>query len=74
MWADALTKEMVIQKDIKELLTEGNFGLQDEGINKVQCVDGEIKTNDRNRDKKSIENTVDELFASHKLFNTDVKM
>ena len=76
MWADALTKEMVMHKDMKELLTEGNFELQDEGINKVQCVlNGEIRmTNIKNRDKNSVENSMDEMFASHNLFNTDVRM
>ena len=29
MWADAFTEEMVMHKDMRELLTEGNFELLD---------------------------------------------
>ena len=39
MQADALTKEIKMQECMKELLTEGNFKLLDNGINKVQCLD-----------------------------------
>ena len=50
MWAEALTKEMVMHEDMRELLSEGNLELLDEGINKVQCVNGEINiTNIWNR-------------------------
>ena len=39
MWANALTKEMEMNKDMKSLLTEGVFHLEDNVINKVKCID-----------------------------------
>ena len=52
MWAYFLNKEMEMHECIKVLLTEGNLEVMDEGINKVQCLDGEIEmTNIRNMDK-----------------------
>ena len=60
---------------MKELLTEGNFELLDEGMNKVQCLESEKKMiNIRNRDKEKEESTLDALFTSYILFNTDVRM
>ena len=60
---------------MQELLTEGYFKFLDIGINKVQCLEREIKmVNIRNRDKKNVENTLDALFASYNSFNTDVRM
>ena len=43
MWADTLTKEIRMHLDMREHLEEGNFRLDNEGINKVQCIDGEIR-------------------------------
>ena len=43
MWLDALTKEMEMHDDMRSLLTEGKFELQDDGINMVQYLDGEIR-------------------------------
>ena len=52
MCAGALTKEMEIHDDMRSFLTEGVFELQDHGINKVQCVDREIRMlKIRNREK-----------------------
>ena len=60
---------------MKELLTEGNFELLNKGINKVQCLDGEIKMDKiRNRDQNSVDDAMVELFASNSWFNTDVRM
>ena len=53
IWADVLTNEMEMHQDMRELLQEGNFKLVNEGISKVQCIDGEIRMmNIGNRDKK----------------------
>ena len=42
-----------------ELYMEENLELLDDGINKLQCLDGEIKmTNIRNRDKDKVECTI----------------
>ena len=50
---DALTKEMEMHQDMRELLREGNFKLVNEGMNKVQCMDGDIRmTKIQNRDRK----------------------
>ena len=55
MWADALIKEIDMLKELKEVLMEGNFELKNEGISKVQYIDGKIKiTNIRNRKKKEL--------------------
>ena len=55
MWADALTKEIDMLKELKEVLMEGNFKLKNEGINKVQCIYVEIRmTNIRKREKKEL--------------------
>ena len=57
------------------VLRDRNFELLEDGIDKVQCLDGEIKMiNIRNRDKKKVESMLDELFSSYNLFNTDVRM
>ena len=64
-----------MHKDMRELLSEENFELLDKEINKVQCLEGEIKMlNIRNRDKKSVDAAMVELFASFRLFNTDVRI
>ena len=53
MWADALTKEIERHQDMRELLMEGDYSLSNDGINKVQYVDSEIRmTNIQNRDRK----------------------
>ena len=55
MWADALRKEMKMNENMKSMLIEGVFHLEDHEINKVKCIDGEIRMiNIRNR-----ENTLD---------------
>ena len=55
IWADALTKEIYMHKELKEVLMEGNFKSKNEGINKVQCIDSEIwMTNIRNRENKEL--------------------
>ena len=55
MLVDALTKEMDMHKDMKEVLMEGNIELENEGINKVLCIDEEIRmTKIRNRDMKEL--------------------
>ena len=60
MWADALTKEMEMNGDIETLLNEGDFKFKNEGINKVQCIDGEIKmVNIWNRKKEEEEEEKD---------------
>ena len=47
---DALAKGMNKHEYMKEVLMEGNFELRNEGINKEQCIDGEIwMLNIRNR-------------------------
>ena len=58
IWADALTKEMEIYDNMRILLMEGLFVLQDLRINKVQCLDGEIRMlNIRNREKSEMKPT-----------------
>ena len=53
MRADALKEKIEMHEDMKEVLMECNLELKDKGINKVQCIDGEIRmTNIRNRDKE----------------------
>ena len=55
MWADMITKEMDMHKGMEELLTWGNLLMKNEGINRVKCLDGEIRMeNIRNptREKK----------------------
>ena len=42
MWVDALLKEMEIHLNMRELLMYGNFELRNEGMNRVQCVEGGI--------------------------------
>lgn len=55
MWVDALTNEMDMRKELKEVLMEGNFKLKNYRINKVQCNNYEIwMTNIRNRYKKEL--------------------
>ena len=50
MVADALAKKMEVYRDMRTLLSEGDFTLKDKGINKVKCVNGEIEIfNIRNR-------------------------
>ena len=39
MWANVLTKEMEMHKDMQELLAEGNFSLENDVVNKAQCID-----------------------------------
>ena len=56
MWANALTKETEMNEHVMELLVDGNFEMRDNGINKVQCIDGEIRmTKIQNRDKSKIQ-------------------
>ena len=43
MWADALTKEMEMHEGMHELLTWGNLWIENEGINRVKCLEGEIR-------------------------------
>ena len=53
MWADVLTKEMEMYKDMQEHLVEGNFSLKNEDVNKVQCIDREIRMmNVQNRERQ----------------------
>ena len=53
---EVLTKEIEMQKHMKELLVDGNFELRNDGINKVQCIDNEIRMkNIQNRDKSKIQ-------------------
>ena len=60
MWADALTKEMEMHRDMRALLTEGDFALGDDGLNKVQYKNGKMKMfNIRNRNKNGTSSTSD---------------
>ena len=53
MGADALTKEMELHKGMYKLLAEDNFNLANDSVNKVQCIDGEIRmTNLQNWDRR----------------------
>ena len=55
IWEGALTKDKDLHKDMNEVLMEGNFELKNDRINKVQCINGEIRmTNIRNREKKEL--------------------
>ena len=43
IWADVLTKEMMIPAGLESFLLDNVFDLPGERINKVQAVDGEIR-------------------------------
>ena len=46
---------MDIHEELKEVLMEGNLKLRNEGINKIQRIDSEIRMlNTRNREKKKL--------------------
>ena len=56
MWADALTKEMEMQKYMKKLLAQGSSQRKNDGINKVHCVGGQKKmANIQNHSKEKVQ-------------------
>ena len=62
MWADVLTKEIEMHKDLQKLLCESNFSLENGGVNKVKCYDGEIRmTNIRNRERQVMQEEKEEV-------------
>ena len=43
MWADALTKEMEVHDHMREHFEKESLKVRNEGINKVKCINEEIK-------------------------------
>ena len=43
MWAYALTKKIEMRNEMQELLAQGSLWMRNKGINRVWCVDGEIR-------------------------------
>ena len=57
-----------MHRDMRTLLMEGELTLKDEGMNKVKCVDGEIKMhNIRNRNKIGTSGAYYILYISDKM-------
>ena len=59
---NTLTKEMEIHSDLRQLLVKCNFSLDNNGINKVEYIDGEIRmANIHNRDKEDQIEDIEEV-------------
>ena len=43
MWVYTLTKKIEMHNEMQELLAQGSLWMMNKGINRVWCVDGEIK-------------------------------